>query len=66
MWFVGLIVGLAVGAGIADFEGAFYGAVLGALAGYLILHDQLSLQQIVGIACVICAGTGAVASTREH
>jgi len=39
---------------------------LGALAGYLILHDQLSLQQIIGIACVICAGTGAVASTREH
>jgi inner membrane transporter RhtA len=38
---------------------------VGALAGYLILHEALSLQQIAGIALVICAGAGAVISARE-
>jgi inner membrane transporter RhtA len=33
---------------------------VGALAGYLILHEALSLQQLAGIALVICAGAGAV------
>jgi inner membrane transporter RhtA len=39
---------------------------IGALSGYLILHEALSSQQIVGIAFVICAGAGAVISTREQ
>lgn len=38
---------------------------IGALAGYLILHEALSPQQIVGIAAVICASVGAVLSTRN-
>lgn len=38
---------------------------VGALAGYLILHEPLSLQQLLGIALVICAGAGAVISARE-
>lgn len=38
---------------------------VGALVGYLILHEALSLQQILGIAIVICAGAGAVMSARE-
>ena len=38
---------------------------VGALAGYLILQEALSLQQIAGIALVICAGAGAVISARE-
>jgi inner membrane transporter RhtA len=38
---------------------------VGALAGYLILHEALSLQQVAGIALVICAGAGAVMSARE-
>jgi len=38
---------------------------IGALAGYLILFEQLSLQQVLGIVCVISAGAGAVASARE-
>jgi inner membrane transporter RhtA len=36
-----------------------------ALAGYVILHEGLSLQQIAGMALVICAGAGAVISARE-
>lgn len=39
---------------------------IGALAGYLILHETLSLQQILGIVIVICAGAGAVISTRDQ
>lgn len=39
---------------------------VGALAGYLILHEALSLQQVLGIVLVICAGTGAVMSSRER
>ncbi len=38
---------------------------MGALAGYLVLNEQLSLQQMGGIVFVIFAGAGAVASTRE-
>lgn len=38
---------------------------IGALAGFLILHEPLSLQQIAGIALVIFAGAGAVASARD-
>lgn len=38
---------------------------VGALAGYAILSEALSLQQIVGIVVVICAGAGAVISTQE-
>lgn len=37
---------------------------IGAVTGYLILHEPLSLQQIAGIAAVICASIGAVLSTR--
>lgn len=36
-----------------------------ALAGLVILGEALSLQQIAGMALVICAGAGAVMSTRE-
>lgn len=36
-----------------------------ALAGFVILGEALSLQQIAGMALVICAGAGAVISTRE-
>jgi inner membrane transporter RhtA len=39
---------------------------VGALSGYLILSEALSLQQIAGMAFVICAGAGAVMSTRER
>lgn len=38
---------------------------IGALAGYLILHEPLSPQQIIGIACVICASIGATISARS-
>lgn len=38
---------------------------IGALAGYLILQQPLSLQQMAGVLCVICASVGAVISTRE-
>ena len=39
---------------------------IGALSGYLILSEALSLQQIAGMVFVICAGAGAVMSTRER
>lgn len=38
---------------------------IAAIAGYLILREPLSSQQIAGIAFVMCASVGAVASARE-
>jgi len=38
---------------------------VGALSGYVILNEALSLQQVAGIALVICAGAGAVMSAKE-
>lgn len=38
---------------------------IGALAGFVVLSEPLSLQQIAGIALVICASAGAVSSARN-
>ncbi|MFZ5674987.1 MAG: EamA family transporter [Pseudomonadota bacterium] len=37
-----------------------------ALCGYVILSEALSLQQLAGIALVVCAGAGAVMSARQQ